>query len=240
MKLKFIISFFSIFITTLHFSSASITKLNDGACWVEEDKYEGLKVADFNKKKTHSYSYSYIKQKLEEVMSDIEGFGEDRDDIKKTDIYFYCSEGGNALVFNIDYKDIGVCSWNFLGSKEKNSQSLEHFSQSKGQGDGPCWGFEAGTLFVSLKDRSFLEEAYQELRSVHWGDRIDSVEQFSNLTLKVRLYEKYYFRELELKKELESHKLINNQIREVFFNHMMRIGGEFYQLKLINSFFNKK
>ena len=117
---------------------------------------------------------------------------------------------------------------------------MEHFSESQDKAEGPCWGFEAGTLFVSVKERDYLEKVYQELMSVRWGDRIDSVEQFSSKTLKVRLYEKYYFREEELKKELESLKIINEQIKEVFFNHMMRVGGEFYQLKSTNSSFNKK
>tara|TARA_Y100001958_G_C21231237_1_gene556989 strand:+ start:319 stop:1050 length:732 start_codon:yes stop_codon:yes gene_type:complete len=221
-------------------SKASILKLNDGSCWVEETKSDGLKVADFNKKRTRYYSYPYIKQKLEEVMSDIEGFGEDRDDMKKVDVYFYCSEGGNAFVFKVDYKEIGVCSWNFLANSEKGLQKLEHFSQTRGYTEGPCWGFEPGTLFVSLKDKNFLEEVYQELKSVRWGDRIDSIEQFSSLTLKIRLFEKYFFREGELKKDLESYKIINDQIREVFFNHMMRIGGEFYKIKSVSNLSNKK
>tara|TARA_Y100001970_G_C14183437_1_gene831139 strand:+ start:341 stop:1117 length:777 start_codon:yes stop_codon:yes gene_type:complete len=233
----YVIFFILNFLTT---SKASIIKINDGACWVEETKSDGFKVADFNKKRTRYYSSPYIKQKLEEVMSEIEGFGEDREDVKKVDVYFYCSEGGNAFVFKLDYKEIGVCSWNFLGDKEKNLQKLEHFSQTRGQAEGPCWGFEPGTLFVSLKDKSFLEEAYEELKSVHWGDRIDSVEQFSGLTLKVRLFEKYYFRESELKKDLESHKIMNDQIREVFFNHMMRIGGEFYKIKSASANATKK
>ena len=221
-------------------SKASIVRLNDGSCWVEETKSGGFKVADFNRKRTNFYPYPYIKQKLEEVMSDIEDYGEDRDDVKKIDVYFYCSEGGNAFVFKMDYKNIGVCSWNFLGGKEKNLQRLEHFSQTRDKVEGPCWGFEPGTIFVSLKEKSFLEDVYQELKSVRWGDRIDSIEQFSSLTLKVRLFEKYFFREGELKKDLESNKMINNQIREVFFNHIMRIGGEFYKIKSASTQPNKK
>ena len=243
MKFKIMTLFLYAIFFILNFlmtSEASIIKLNDGACWVEETKSDGLKVADFNKKRTRHYSYSYIKQKLEEVMSDIEGFGEDRDDMKKVNVYFYCSEGGNAFVFKMDYKEIGVCSWNFLGNREKNLQKLEHFSQTRGEIDGPCWGFEPGTLFVSLKENSFLKEVYQELKSVRWGDRVDSIEQFSSQTLKVRLYEKYFFREGELKKDLESTKIINDQIREVFFNHMMRLGGEFYKVKSASTDPNKK
>ena len=151
----FILSFVSELATV---SKASILKLNDGSCWVEETKSDGLKVADFNKKRTQYFSYTYIKQKLEEVMSDIEGFGEDRDDMKKADVYFYCSEGGNAFVFKVDYKEIGVCSWNFLGDREKSLQKLEHFSQTMGHSEGPCWGFEPGTLFVGLKESAFWKK----------------------------------------------------------------------------------
>ena len=150
MKFKYmtILLYVLLFIFNFSISSkASIVRLNDGSCWVEETKSGGFKVADFNRKRTNFYPYPYIKQKLEEVMSDIEDYGEDRDDVKKIDVYFYCSEGGNAFVFKMDYKNIGVCSWNFLGGKEKNLQRLEHFSQTRDKVEGPCWGFEPGTIF---------------------------------------------------------------------------------------------
>ena len=60
------------------------------------------------------------------------------------------------------------------------------------------------------------------------------------LTKYETLFEKYFFREGELKKDLESYKIINDQIREVFFNHMMRIGGEFYKIKSASDLSNKK
>jgi hypothetical protein len=223
-SLFFIISIISFNVT------AEVHKLNSGTCWLEELPKGAVKVADFNKASAVEFSPDFLKQKMDLIQTEMERFGEERVQIKGQKTYFYCSEGGNSFVFNINYDEVSVCSWFFLGGKEKGNSNIEYFSHNGGD-KGPCWGHEPGVLFVRLTEESFLNGLYKELNSVHWGDIIENVEYFSRLTLKVKLYEKFYFREHEVKKKLEVRDRKTSKIKEIFFNHIMRIGGEFRLLK---------
>ena len=209
---------------------SGVKKLNSGTCWLEELSEGAVKVADFNKTSAIEYSGDFIKQKIETIQTEMVRYGEGRDSIEQSNSYFYCSEGGNAFVFNISYEDVSICSWVFLGGREKESRSIEYFSQQNGE-KGPCWGYRPGILFIRLADESYLNEFNKELNSVHWGDIVEEVEYFSKLTLKIKLYEKLYFREGQVKKKLEKNRKFQKKIKEVFFNHIMRIGGEFHSLK---------
>ena len=116
---KYLIIFF-----LFSFSAMSgVKKLNSGTCWLEELSEGAVKVADFNKTLAIEYSGDFIKQKIETIQTEMVRYGEGRDSIEQSNSYFYCSEGGNAFVFNISYEDVSICSWVFLGGREKESRS---------------------------------------------------------------------------------------------------------------------
>ena len=209
---------------------STVKKLNSGTCWLEELPEGAVKVADFNKTSAIEYSADFIKRKIETIQTEMARYGEYPDGIERRNIYFYCSEGGNALVFNFNYENVGICSWAFLGRREKDSRGIEYFSNKSGE-EGPCWGYEPGVIFVRLSEESFLNEFYKELNSVRWGDIVEEVEYFSKVTLKIKIYEKLHFREGQIRKKLEKNEKFQKKIKEVFFNHIMRIGGEFHSLK---------
>lgn len=224
-------NFLSVIIFLFSFNLvAEVHKLNSGTCWLEELPKGEVKVADFNKLSAVKFSPYFLKQKMDLIQTEMERFGEGRAQIEGQKTYFYCSEGGNAFVFNINYDEVSVCSWVFLGGKEKGHTDIEYFSHNRGE-KGPCWGYEAGILFIRLTEESFLNGFYKELNSVRWGDIVEEVEYFSRFTLKVKLYEKFYFREHEVQKKLEISDRKTSRIKEIFFNHIMRIGGEFQLLK---------